>query len=240
MAVSIRKLKRAWTVYKDEGLSEIFSRILRRLGFSDPEHSEWLRLKAEKDAQFDRRLGTDTGGIQDIQVHPILGENAKHGGSHIASDPSDFEAMMAAVDLAVSDYAFVDLGCGKGRALILAAHYPFARVIGVEFVPAFVESAKENVRAAETRLSLRSTIEIEEGDAAAFKFPSGPILLYLFNPFDAHIVRQVGLNAYRSWQKENRPFTIIYMNPIHVADLTSAGWRVTKQTPAWAQLEAQE
>ena len=99
MAVSIRKLKRAWTVYKDEGLSEIFSRILRRLGFSDPEHSEWLRLKAEKDAQFDRRLGTDTGGIQDIQVHPILGENAKHGGSHIASDPSDFEAMMAAARL---------------------------------------------------------------------------------------------------------------------------------------------
>src|SRR5258708_2654765 len=133
MAALFRKLKRAWTVYKDFGLREIFSRSVRRLGFSDPVHSEWLRIKAEKDVEFDRRLGTDTGGIQDIQEHPIRGENAKYGGSHIASDPSDFEAMMAGLQLPVSDYAFIDLGCGKGRALILAAQYPFARVIGVEF-----------------------------------------------------------------------------------------------------------
>jgi SAM-dependent methyltransferase len=240
MAISFRKLKRAWAVYRDFGLREILSRSVRRLGFSDREHSEWLRIKAEKDVAFDRRLGTDTGGIQDIQEHPILGENAKYGGSHIASDPNDFETMMASLELAVSDYAFIDLGCGKGRALILAAQYPFARVIGVEFVPAFVDSARENVRAAAKRLPLLSEIEIEMADATAFNFPNGPILLYLFNPFDAHIVRQVASNAYRSWQNEKRPFTIIYMNPVHVEDLTCAGWQVTGQGPAWIQLECQK
>jgi SAM-dependent methyltransferase len=224
-------------VYKDFGLRETLARSVRRLGFSDPVHSEWLRTKAEKDVEFDRRLGTDTGGIQDIQEHPILGENAKYGGSHIASDPNDFEAMMAGLQLVISDYAFIDLGCGKGRALILAAQYPFARVIGVEFVPAFVESARENVQAAAKRLSLRTKVEIEMGDATAFNFPNGPILLYLFNPFDAHVVRQVAFNAYRSWQDEKRPFTIIYMNPVHVEELTCAGWQVTKRGPAWTQFE---
>jgi len=41
--------------------------------------------------------------------------------------------------------------------------------------------------------------------------------------------------SYCSWQNEKRPFTIIYMNPVHADDFTSAGWHVTKQGPSWVQ-----
>jgi SAM-dependent methyltransferase len=235
----LRKLERAWAVYRNFGPREVVKRIARRLGVKDPEHSKWLRRKAERDAEFDQRFGTDTGGIHDIQDHQIASENAKDAGSHIATDPGDFEGMMSDLKLPISDYTFVDLGSGKGRALILAAQYPFTKVIGVEFVPAFVESAKKNIQAAAKQVSLCSEIELQLGDAAIFNFPSGPILLFLSNPFDAPIFRKVGLNAYRSWQHERRPFTIIYMYPIHVDELTGAGWKVVERGPSWLRFDPQ-
>jgi Methyltransferase domain len=233
----LRKLERVWAVYRNFGLREAVKRVARRLGVNDPDHSNWLLRKAERDAEFDQRFGTDTGGIHDIQDHQIASKNARLAGSHIATDPSDFEEMMSDLKLPISDYTFVDLGCGKGRALILAAQHPFAKVVGVEFVPAFVESAKKNIQAAAKKVSLCSQIEIELGDAAIFNFPGGPILLYLSNPFDGPIFRRVGLNAYRSWQHERRPFTIIYMYPIHVDDLTAAGWKVVERRPSWIRFD---
>jgi hypothetical protein len=239
MLLPFRKLDRAWAVYRDLGLREVIRRVRRRLGVNDPQHAEWLRTKAERDERFDQQLGTDTGGIQDIQGHQVAGANAKHGISHIASDAGDFEAMMRDLELPVPEYTFVDLGCGKGRALILAAQHPFARVIGVDFVPAFVESAAANIQAAARRVSFRSEIQVEVGDAAEFSFPDGPVLLYLFNPFDAPIVRRVALNAHRSWQADRRPFTIMYMNPLHVDEVTAAGWRLRQQSSSWARFSSE-
>jgi len=44
------------------------------------------------------------------------------------------------------DFTFVDLGSGKGRVLLMASHYPFKRIIGVEFIPELHQVAQENIR----------------------------------------------------------------------------------------------
>ncbi len=41
-------------------------------------------------------------------------------------------------------FTFVDFGAGKGRVALLAAKYPFVRVIGIEHSPRLVAAAKEN------------------------------------------------------------------------------------------------
>lgn len=241
---SFRKARRAWRLYKDFGWRGLTYRISRRLlekvGFDDPKHVEWLRRKSEQDAEFDRMFGTDTGGVQDIIDQTALSSNANHAQSHIATEPAYFRAMIDDLQLPISRYTFVDLGSGKGRALILAANYPFAKVVGVEFVPAFVESARINILAAAESAFLRSKIELVLGDAATFEFPNGPVLLYLFNPFGSQMVRKVAENAYKSWQSERRPFTVIYMNPVHLDSFTSSGWQVTSRGAGWVQLECRE
>src|SRR6266487_940212 len=40
---------------------------------------------------------------------------------------------LSGIDL--SAFTFVDLGSGKGRALLIASMYPFARIVGVEVQP---------------------------------------------------------------------------------------------------------
>ncbi|HTW31931.1 MAG TPA: hypothetical protein VMD76_09645, partial [Candidatus Sulfotelmatobacter sp.] len=50
--------------------------------------------------------------------------------------PASVEIVREAIaDVAIrhEDFTFIDLGSGKGRVLLVASDYPFARIMGVEF-----------------------------------------------------------------------------------------------------------
>lgn len=233
----VYRSKRALVVYSEFGTRELLLRFLRGLGFRDRQLSTWLEHKARADAEFDGRFGTDTGGVQNLaEQDGVVGANAKYGLAHIATDPLQFSDLMNGLNLPVSDLTFVDLGCGKGRALLLAAQYPFKSIIGVEFVPAFAEAAQQNLKMAAIR-GLRQDIEVVLGDATLFAFPQEPLLVYLFNPFDSHIIQQVANNARASWRSRRRPFVIVYANPIHKDVFLNGGWRISQQGNGWIAFE---
>ena len=64
-----------------------------------------------------------------------------------AITPEAFHGLLASIDLGDHDLTFIDLGSGKGRAVLLASLYPFRRLIGVEFSPELTEVARLNVQA---------------------------------------------------------------------------------------------
>ena len=43
-----------------------------------------------------------------------------------------FDRVLRSVPIAPADYTFVDMGCSKGRALLLAARFGFRDIVGVE------------------------------------------------------------------------------------------------------------
>jgi SAM-dependent methyltransferase len=180
--------------------------------------------KSEGDAEFDAAHGTVTGGVQEVFGLTVAGDNARHAISHIASDTREFAAMMADLHVDHRDYTFIDLGSGKGRAVIMAAAYPFRRVIGVEFVKEFVDAAKANVAAAMAAKPTASPIEFVHSDAVTYEFPREPLIVYMFNPFDATIIRAVGERLIASWRAAPRPILVVYVNPRCLKDLTDVGW----------------
>ncbi|MEZ5856738.1 MAG: class I SAM-dependent methyltransferase [Hyphomicrobiaceae bacterium] len=110
-------------------------------------------------------------------------------------------------------WSFVDLGCGKGRALMSAAARPYGRVIGVEFARELAQLAAANVA---TSISRRAgSIEIVEGDAADFKLPASPLCVYLFNPFGPPVIERVAENLARTYGDTPRPIFVAYLNPRH-------------------------
>jgi SAM-dependent methyltransferase len=231
-----RKLHKAWIVYQDSGSQVILEKIAMRLRrVFKPDDPDWALSIARVDTEFDAKYGTDTGGIKEIFDLRVVGHNRKHGECHIATNPKAFGEMMQSLSINASAYTFVDLGCGKGRALILAANYGFKRVVGVEFVREFFEIAKTNI----TRLQLKDA-EVILGDAAAFEFPTGPVLLYLCNPFDSQIVAEVARNARLSWIREKRPFSVAYVTPVHQDTFISSGWAIETTGIAWIQLKCTE
>ncbi len=54
---------------------------------------------------------------------------------YFASEPWLFEQIMQAMPIDLSKFTFIDLGAGKGRALLMASDYLFQKIIGVEFMP---------------------------------------------------------------------------------------------------------
>lgn len=127
--------------------------------------------------------------------------------------PSEFRNIMQRLEIDFDDYTFIDLGSGKGRALLLAAEYPFRRIIGVEVQPELHAIAEENIREFESPAKLCDDIESVAMDARDFELPNEPLVLYLFNPFPEYVMRAVAENIERSLREHPRPMFVIYNTP---------------------------
>ena len=134
------------------------------------------------------------------------------GRGYQPSDPFIFREMMEHVPAGLRDYTFVDLGSGKGRALLLAREYPFRRIIGMELLPELHAVAQENIQRLPEEEQGR--FELQCGDARKYEFPDGPVFLFLFDPFPAEILGEVITKLEKSMVEQPRAVMIGYQNPI--------------------------
>lgn len=158
---------------------------------------------------FDRKHGTNTG----MQAEDDAGLPQEHEG-YEGAPPRLFHRIIRSLDIAAARYAFIDLGSGKGKALLLASHHPFRRIIGVEYNPRLDTIAAANARIYRHPERCMYTIETVCGDAGAFELPAGDLLIYLFNPFKAAIMERVLANLERALQADGgRDVLVVYQNP---------------------------
>ncbi len=166
--------------------------------------------------RFDAKHGIETGVVVPVaelhDVDPVLASHAVH---YEPSTLPKFERAMRAVSIEHARFTFVDYGSGKGRVLLLAAQYPFHRVIGVEMSAALNAAASANIAAFGRRRPQAAKIELVTGDARDLPVPDGDLVVYLYNPFDATILREVWDKLKASIRSEPRPLFVIYVNPLH-------------------------
>jgi len=130
---------------------------------------------------FDRVNGTDTGGKVPLWRLGIPYPSARFGASYLSPTESRIKDALENVPRHAT---LVDLGSGKGRALIIAARMGFRRVIGVEFAAELVDIARRNlaITGAGAEVILETRVNTRSG---------GPLGIYLYNPFSAEIMRKV-------------------------------------------------
>ncbi|MGE5322997.1 MAG: class I SAM-dependent methyltransferase [Actinomycetota bacterium] len=133
------------------------------------------------------------------------------GHAYYASEPYLFEQIMQALPIDFSRFSFIDLGSGKGRALMMAAGCGFRQAIGVEYIPALHRVAQQNIRKfAREHRDLKTQMESLCMDARDFEFPAEPLVLYLFNPFSEPVFAAVLDRLQRSITGSQRPVYIAY------------------------------
>jgi SAM-dependent methyltransferase len=159
---------------------------------------------------FDKIYGVETAGIVRLGSLDIESGNRDLGVRYQPSDPKDFCSLMeqALSLLHVPGSAFVDLGSGKGRAVMLAAQWPFKRVIGVEFSKELNVIALRNLRAYKGQRRC-DTIEIITIDAAEYAWPDLPTVAFLYSPFEEPVMRDVLANIDASLRSSPRPFLVV-------------------------------
>lgn len=167
-----------------------------------------------RDFLFDLRHGTDTGGLVQVSALDIDSENKFHAVHYQATKAWPLLKLLRGLNLP-QDGAFVDFGAGKGRALLVAAHYGFKRVVGVELSAQLCALARRNVATFLQVSLLHSSIEIVEQDAALYPIDPGMNVFYLYNPFDATVLSRVVENIKGSVAVAPRKVWLIYNTPLH-------------------------
>lgn len=138
--------------------------------------------------------------------------------------PEQFHGIMEGLGIDHSEFTFIDLGSGKGRALLLASGYPFRHIIGAEILPELHRIAQQNVRNFSSEKQKCRSIECWCGDARYYSFPPGNTLLYLFNPFFEPVLEQVLANLGRSLLERPRKVLVLYVNPVSEPVLDRCGF----------------
>lgn len=165
---------------------------------------------------FDRLNGVDTAGSVQLGSLEIVGPNRDLGNEAVSTSPMSFNWLMKRLS-APRQTTYIDIGCGKGRTLLLASHY-FVRSTGVEFAKELVTVARSNVRSYAGRHPKGGKMEVFCKDAGEFRFPPGPILVYFYNPFSEALFRQVIANLGDSLSKDPRPCTVVYATGMATLD----------------------
>ena len=132
-----------------------------------------------------------------------------------------FYVMLNALGIDFEPFTFVDIGSGKGRALMMASAYPFQKIIGVELLPELHRIAQENIQRYANPAKRCQDLETLCGDATSFDFPTDPLVVYMFHPLPEGRFTTVIDNLERSWQETPRPVYVIYANPIFESVMTT-------------------
>jgi SAM-dependent methyltransferase len=169
---------------------------------------------------FDLRHQVDTSGLLYAPAITSGHPHDRHNTAYWGTAPSLFhgalarwQESLAGTPYTLADYTLIDIGSGKGRVVFLASEYPFRRILGVELNPNLTAIAGQNLARWQTTPHACADIAFLQSDALAVDLPETPTLLYLFNPFDAHVM-QLLLTRLQSAARFT-PIDLIYTRPEH-------------------------
>ena len=171
------------------------------------------RYRAEE-FEFDRRHNVDTRVRKDPGwLAGINSPNWVHGIGYEPVPVEDIAHIISSLDIDFEQFVFLDMGAGKGRALLVAAQFPFQRIIGVEYAPNLAKVLQENINSytndAQRCFELVGLLQ----DATEFELPSEPLVCFFHHPFEEPIFRQVLARIERSLSLFPRQILVIYYDP---------------------------
>jgi methyltransferase family protein len=169
-------------------------------------------------ALIERRLGVDTAG--EIQLAE-LGVDAEHRNHYEASGWLDLRKILRREEVGPED-VFIDFGSGKGRVVLEASRYPFARVIGLEVSEDLNRVARANVARFGDR-AVCQDVEIVTADAAEYEIPDDVTIAYFYNPFSGNVFETVVERLLESVDRNPRLLRLIYRTPLEDEFLARSG-----------------
>ena len=166
---------------------------------------------------FDLEHGVDTSGLL-FAEHLASGHaHDDHINAYWGTAPSGFRGILEqwqqTLAGSIQDYIFLDIGCGKGRVLMLASDAPFQRIVGVELSPALTAIAESNMAKWAAAPHLCSNIDVLNVDALAAPIPDSPIVLYIYNSFNLYVMLPLLERLQALALARSTPIDLIYAKP---------------------------
>jgi len=181
--------------------------------------------------RFDHDYGVTTQAILFLtDLDPESAGDAVMHATHYEPVPvEDFHELLATIpESAIRQAAFVDVGAGMGRAVILASEQPFRQVTGVEVSPGLFEIARENLASCAKEQRRCNDVRVGRADARIWNFPPGDLVVFMYNPFDAEaMAATIGAILHR---RDAGTTWLLYHTPVERT--------IIDDDPFWSQVTA--
>ncbi len=221
---------------KREGFAGLFKAVVHRMRPENATDDTTATVDDVPQPGFDKVFDVDTQGEANLADLDVNGSGWYLGEDYVATNPSFFYDVVGHLPITHEDFAFLDCGSGKGRVLMMAADYPYKRIIGVEYSRVLHDIAERNLLRYESDRKKCLHVGSSCADMRKYDLPTDPLVLYMFNPFDAPMMRAVLTRVQRSLDWHPRPFFLVYVNPHHRDVVAEAdflelfargrGWRI--------------
>lgn len=171
----------------------------------------------------EKKYRIDTIKISRLRDEKIESENLSHASIYQASNYYLLEKAFDFIRNEKVNFGLLDFGCGKGRVLVVAAHYGFKSITGIDFSEILCIEAESNIEKVAS-IFPATGFNVICADAASYKIESYQNCFFFFNPFDEVVLLKVVKNILSSMKDFPRKIFIIYVNPIHKDIFLSAGF----------------
>lgn len=169
---------------------------------------EYARTSYEETTEaFDARFGTDTAA-------PTFERNQKTDVHfYVPTTASVIYQIFRELPLNSGKFEFVDMGSGKGRAVLIASEFPFQRIVGIELSEHLHVVAEANVARYKPDPQPCTNIDLRMMNALDHRFGSEPLVLFLFDPFGRDVLEKVISNLEASLRQAPRDVYVVYVYP---------------------------
>jgi SAM-dependent methyltransferase len=166
---------------------------------------------------FDLWLSVSTRGVNAMgdYMYDTGGDNCYYQGCEWLS----LRRALKDLNPTTSD-VFVDLGSGKGKALLIAGLLPYKRVTGVEMDKELSRLAERNIDRARARLRAEK-VECVTASVLEWLIPDDASVIFMFNPFIGKTFSAVMSKIFESYDRNPRILHIVYGHPWEHDELLS-------------------
>lgn len=208
------------TIRKDEGVEK----LLEELGCE--KNRDYFDIRSEVGGSYLEYLEKRHKNIDFSYVtkedRPDL-----YSGEYYESKPFDHSAIdrvFEDIKMLPCEKNFMDIGCGKGQILLMAAMSGMDKIGGVEWNADIAGICRNNLR------ELNVSADIITGDATEYQEIDGYSIFFLYNPFGEKGVWKVIHNICESRKRRNRDIFLVYGNPFyHKAIVEGGGVQLYRQ-----------
>ncbi len=133
--------------------------------------------------------------------------------------------------------SITDIGCGKGRVMVVAAHFGFRVIRGIDFAKELCEEAAANMERIQTKFPGLSW-KVTFGDVLNYELTTDDSVFFMFNPFNKEVLEKFLQKVERSIAATPRQIWFIYASPLYLDSLLQYGYHVIWRINPKRKLEA--
>jgi SAM-dependent methyltransferase len=189
-----------------------------------------------REIRGEKKYGIQTTGADELASMEKKGIDISHATIYMPASYDLLEILFKQLEPLQLKH-FLDIGCGKGRALCVAANHQVPTVTGIDFSKELCQQATINL---EKTIKKNPSLQykIVNNDAFYYEIPDDVDCIFLFNPFDEIIMKGVLENINKSLKRSPRGLHIVYLNPLYKDLFTGKGFKEVFYTKRMHYLEA--